>query len=902
LGRTQATLVAIALCAACSGGSRGVTPAATTDVVSPSSAFRVLPGHLSARTKHGSDLGRMDPSFRLEGMTVVLARAGTQSQRDALLAALQNPGSPAYHRWLTPEDYAARFGASEQDVARVTRWLETQGFEVSGPSRPRTSLRFSGSVGQLERAFRTEMHRYQVRGEAHFALAVEPSMPVELADVVAGLRNVHDFHPAPLLRPAPAFISGTSYQLGPADWARIYGVAPLYQLPTPLDGTGQKIAVIGASDIFASDILTFRAMFGLSATTPNITRVPGSGTSSTGDAGYLEEASLDLEWSGAIAKNATLEYVYVGQARNYSADDAAQYAFENALAPVVSFSYADCEADYTDIDAINFSWEGDLAAMLGITFVAAAGDGAAAACDEWADQATHGLNVAMPASVPGALAVGGTMLLALPRNRYFDTSGAALSYIPEMAWNDTGSYDAIVGGTGGASALYAKPFWQVGITPNDGARDVPDVAFAASGDVLPYVAVAEKQTTAFGGTSCAAPSFAGILAIVNQAIGAAQPGLGNAGPVLYALASSPAAASVFHDVTVGGNVIPCLPGSLDCPGSSPYQLGYLAAAGYDQATGLGSIDADALVHAWSTLSPTGTLLVASQGGTVEGSPLTLSAAIASKGSVAMTGDVIFYSAAQGTSGGLLTAAPLGAVTVTPTQSGGAAAATAQLDTYAWPGLTGTSTIVAFYSGDENYLASWSSGATVAASSSLAIAPAFSTLEPGGAVSFTSSGGQAPVSWSIWQDVSSGTIDSVSGQYTAGDVGGGRDIIVARDAYGAQAIATVNVLAPEGGAGTGPSGTPDPDDDAALPVMGATGPGATADAATGEPAAANASTPVLLTGVTGGCTAAGSPGAPASLPATALALALAMLVLFRGRVPCWSRTSSSATRRGPRRAR
>jgi subtilase family serine protease len=907
LRRTRATVVTIALCAACSGGRHGADPLqgiAATAPVAPASGLRVLPGHVSNR--RGSDLGRMDPSARLEGMTLVLTPSGSRSQRESLLAALQDPGSPLYHEWLTPEDYAARFGASEEDVARVTQWLAQQGFEVDGASRPRTSLRFSGSVDQLERAFHTEMHRYDTRGETHFALAVEPSIPTAFGDAVAGLRNVHDYHSRPLSHPAPAFHTAQGYQLAPADWATIYGVAPLYARPVPLDGTGQKIAIVGASTILESDIASFRSLVGLPPGLPMQTQVPGSGFAVQNEAGYFQEATLDVEWSGAIARSATIEYVYVGEGRNHSVDDALLYAFENAVAPIVAFGYAGCEAEYTNVDAVDFSWEGELASMLGITFVAASGDGAAAACDVGGAAATSGLSVALPASIPGALAVGGTSLAALPRSQYFDSTGMALGYIPETGWNDTAASDAIMGGTGGASALYAKPFWQVGVTTNDGARDVPDVAFSASRDDVPYLVVADGQPDAYGGTSCGTPSFAGVLAILNQALGAPQPGLGNVGPILYALAGNPAAAGVFHDVTAGGNVVPCQPGSTDCPTSAPFEFGYLAAPGYDLVSGNGSVDANALVQAWSALRPTGTSLVGIPEGTTEGSPLTLTAAISSKGTVAMAGDVIFYYSAQWGQGSILSIAPLGVVPVTPTTSGGAAAATAELDTHAPPGFSGTSTIVAFYSGDRNYLASWSAGQAFTATSTFAISPVISVATAHTQIAFTSTSGQSPVTWSIFQDDSGGSIVPGTGLYTAGDPMPGSDLIVARDAYGAQAIARVTVTPADAGAPPLPPGNPVPDDDAGAPNTWGSSPAAETDAAIGDDAPANAAAPDFFAEASGSaCAAAGAPGTAGSPAPVTVGAALAVLLSLgarrlRDRDPSWSRTCARATRRGPRR--
>jgi subtilase family serine protease len=897
--------VTLALCAACSGGGRGTDRShglagAATPAVVPSADVRVLRGHVDGR--RGTDLGRMDPSTHLEGMTVVFTPSGPRSQRESLLAALQDPGSPLYHRWLTPEDYAARFGASEEDVARVTQWLEQQGLSVEGPSRPHTSLRFSGSVDQLERAFRTEMHRYDAKGETHFALAVEPSIPTALGGAVAGLRNVHDYHARPLSHPAPAFSTPQGIQLAPADWATIYGVTPLYTRPVPLDGTGQKIAIVGASTILESDVASFRSLVGLPPGLLVQTLVPGSGPAVENEGGYFQEATLDVEWSGAIAKNATIEYVYVGDGPNQSVDDAAFYALENAVAPIVAFGYASCEAVYTDIDAINFSWEGELASMLGITFVAATGDGAAAACDAGGDAATWGLSVAMPASIPGALAVGGTSLMALPRSQYFDGSGMALGYIPEAGWDDTATSGGILGGTGGASTVYAKPFWQVGVTTNDGARDVPDLAFSASGGDVPYFVVVDGQKGAYGGTSCAAPSFAGVLAILNQAIGAAQPGLGNMGPVLYALAGNPAAAGAFHDVATGGNYVPCLPGSRDCPGSPPYEFGYLATPGYDLVTGNGSVDASAFVQAWSALGPTGTSLVGIPQGTTEGSPLTLTAAVSSNGTAPLTGDVVFYYSTLEGPGGVVSVAPLGIVAVTPTTSRGTAAATADLLTHAPPGFAGSSTIVAFYSGDANYLASWSAAQTFTATSSFAITPVVSKAEANTQIAFTSSGGQPPVTWSMWHDDSGGSIVAATGVYTAGEPLPGRDIIVARDVYGAQALAIVTVTPGDAGASSYPGNTwPD---DSGVPNGGGYDPAATIDAGIDDEAPPNAAAPDFLAQASGsGCTLAAAPG-PAGAGALGVAAGFSVLALgvrrLRDRAPSSSRTCARATRPGPRR--
>ena len=186
---------------------------------------------------------------------------------------------------------------------------------------------------------------------------------------------------------------------------------------------------------------------------------------------------------------------------------------------------------------------------MGITFVVASGDAAAAGRDEQQASATHGLSPSYPADLPSVVAVGGTELDSLPSD--WSASGHALGYIAEQGWNDTAVAGGILGGGGGVSTVFPKPYWQVGTTPNDNGRDVPDLALAAAVYEIPYVILVNGKLEGVGGTSCAAPSFAGIMGLVNQATGAA--GQGNINPVLYALAKS--LPTAFHDVVKGDNIV-----------------------------------------------------------------------------------------------------------------------------------------------------------------------------------------------------------------------------------------------------------------------------------------------------------------------------------------------------------
>ena len=284
-------------------------------------------------------------------------RPRNSSELEALLAEQRDPGSPSFRRWLSPEEYAERFGMSEADLEQVRAWLVSQGLVVQATARSRNELFFRGTAAQIERAFRTELHRYRVGHEVHFANSTEPSVPAAFADVVLAIRKLSDFRPQPRLRrpfAAPRFTSAISgnHFLAPDDFATIYDVHPLWA--AGWDGTGQRIAVIGQTALgpgsSAADVDAFRAASGLPPTLLQQVLVPGSG-SSTVCSGDILEAHLDVQWAGAVARNATVVYVYTGvragrncQTTDFNVWDALQHAVANNLAPVISMSYGACEA------------------------------------------------------------------------------------------------------------------------------------------------------------------------------------------------------------------------------------------------------------------------------------------------------------------------------------------------------------------------------------------------------------------------------------------------------------------------------------------------------------------------------------------------------------------------------
>ena len=598
-----------------------------------------LRGNVRPMFRPENDLGPVEDSFKLENITLMFKPTeDQQASLRALLDELQNPSSPNFHQWLSPEQFADRFGLSQIDMEKVVAWLEEQGFTVTYKARSRNWVSFSGTAAQVQAAFQTEIHHYLVKGEPYYANATEPSVPSALADVVLGIHALDNYplRPRGVFRqvkaePRPNFtsnITGDTF-VAPADFATLYGINGLYA--AGIDGAGQSIAVMGQTDLYgtgseaASDITTFRTASGLPAKPPQVILIPGA-TDPGVVSGDISEASLDVEWSGAVAKNATIIFVNGGSNKVFNAF---QYAIANSIAPVISVSYGSCEADWGNTDLSFYSQLAQQANTQGQTIMAAGGDSGAADCDYSTNPnapvtvATHGLAVDFPGSSPYITSMGGTEFNEGTGTYWktatngVDVSPSALSYIPETAWNDVSSpfntsHEMWAGG-GGASANFAKPSWQTGTgVPNDNARDVPDLSLNASffhdgslfcvqGSCVSGFRDGNQHLSVGGGTSVATPCFAGIVALINQKMNTPN-GQGNVNPILYSMAATTPAA--FHDITTGNNAVPCQAGTPDCPNGG--SIGYTAGVGYDQASGLGSIDAFNLVIAWGS-SVTGNL-------------------------------------------------------------------------------------------------------------------------------------------------------------------------------------------------------------------------------------------------------------------------------------------------------
>lgn len=626
-----------------------------------SAQVTALRGNVHGLARPQFDLGRTDGSKFLVGVSLVFKpSAAQQNDLNKLLADQQNPSSPRYHKWLTPAQFADRFGMTRNDIRKVTSWLQSQGFTVTRVANSRNQIFFEGTVAQIEITFHTEMHEYLVDGEVHFANATEPSVPSALAGSALGIQNLHNFQPKPRLHPHfTSHVTGEHF-IAPGDFATIYDLQGLY---STVDGTGQKIAVTGQSNILLTDVANFRSAAGLSVNAPTLTTVPGTGTTATCP-GDESESDLDVEFSGGIARNAAITLVYAGLVsgdtctnRQFGAFDALTYIIDNNVAPIISNSYGLCEPQFGGSAAASaMRSQVQEANAQGQTIFSATGDSGAADCDFHVTSASLGIAVDMPAAIPEVTGAGGTEFNqsvdppgavsgTKPNTNaaattywtgtsgFTDTLSSAISYIPEVAWNDT-AFELKNGGVisasgGGKSTFFLKPAWQTGTgVPVDGQRDVPDISVSASADFDGYLLCSEDGpngtkvatcTSGFrdatgnlavvGGTSVAAPTLAGTLALINQFLGNTPPGgLGNINPMLYQFAASTPTA--FNDVTSGNNIVPCTKGSNGCPASGSY--GYTAGVGYDQVTGLGSVNAFKLAQAWlPTQSPTTTSLLSS---------------------------------------------------------------------------------------------------------------------------------------------------------------------------------------------------------------------------------------------------------------------------------------------------
>jgi hypothetical protein len=435
-----------------------------------------LAGNTHPAARPPFDLGLVDPAMPMERMLLVLKRSPQQEAAlDEFIAEQYNPKSPNFHHWLHAQEFGEKYGPADTDIVQVTGWLQKWGFRVDSVNKGRTIVEFSGTAAQVQQAFHTQIHRYQVKGFEHIANDRDPQIPQALAPVITGVASLHDFFPKPQfhmgrlvkkdrktgkITPLDASASSrhgmapqytftneygdTAEDVTPFDFATIYNELPLWKAGT--DGSGVPLAISACSDIDLNDDANFRATFGLPAKAPVVTH---NGTDPGLVSGCQEENTLDVEWSGATAPGATIDMVVSGStATTFGGELSDAYIIDNEIAPIMSASYGECELDLGTAGnaAQNSIWQ--QGATEGISIFESAGDQGSTGCESQdvapPNAATTGLQVNGSASSPYVTAVGGTDFAwqIYPAGTYWSATNnadgaSALGYIPEIPWNST---------------------------------------------------------------------------------------------------------------------------------------------------------------------------------------------------------------------------------------------------------------------------------------------------------------------------------------------------------------------------------------------------------------------------------------------------------------------------------
>jgi len=532
-------------------------------------ALVTLRGNTRPEAIARNDRGPVTDDFRLEHMMVLLRRSPEQEQElRQFIDQLADPASPNFHAWLTAQQFGQKYGLAQQEVDTVTQWLESNGFVVNGVYSNRVLLDFSGTVGQVRRAFHTQIHRLRVNGKEHIANMGDPQIPAVLAPLVAGVVSLNDFMPHPMNHPRASYTAGGgSYLLVPADLATIYNFSPAFS--AGYSGQGQTVVVIEDTDVYSTgDWSIFRSTFGLASAYPggSFTQLQppprwANNCDDPGTNGDDGEAILDAEWASAAAPNAAIVLASCANTTVFGGFIALQNLLDSAAPPaIISISYGDSETNDGETYNASINATYQQAVAEGVSVFVSSGDQGAAGSDYGASYAVNGININSFASTPYNVAVGGTDYgdtFDNVNSTYWNPTntanyGSALSYIPEIPWNSSCASELIStsqgyahtygtsgfcnsvagagflnvnGGSGGPSACatgtpstpnvvggtcagYAKPDWQsVFGNPNDNVRDLPDVSLFAANGAWGHYYVYCWSDIGNGGTSCSgAPS------------------------------------------------------------------------------------------------------------------------------------------------------------------------------------------------------------------------------------------------------------------------------------------------------------------------------------------------------------------------------------------------------------
>jgi Pro-kumamolisin, activation domain len=585
-----------------SGNEVGPSPRITQAI--NENAYMPLAGNTRPEAKNAVNYrGPVAASLEMDHIFLFLQRSPQQEQAlNKLIDQLNDRKSSNFHKWLTAEEFGEQFGVAQSDIDTVTGWLQSHGFRINQVYPSGMLIDFSGTAGQIGEAFHAEIGQLEINGETHIANMSDPQIPIALTPVIKGFASLNDFKPHPMYKVKPDYTfggcatlptnTGTRYALTPQDNQTIYNLNPLYG--AGISGQGQTIALVEDTDTYngAADWNTYRTTFGLNANFPlgTYTQVHPGGCTDPGTNGDDGEAAIDVEVASAIAPSAAIELIScaAGNGGTTFGGLIAMQNLVNGSGPypgVMSVSYGVCEAFNGNGGNAAFYNTYQQAAAEGISVFGASGDEGPSSCsaDFGVNYDVTSLGISGWTSTPYNVSVGGTdfedtynakfggpALSTYWSSTNSSNYGSALSYIPEIPWNDscasvliseyvfgsfttygssgfcnnaTGdtTYLILAAGSGGASNCYSgaggtttgeyglsqpgcqglpKPTWQSGSTlvggkavygsPSDGVRDIPDVSMFAANGIWGHfetVCWSDPTQTSGGAASCSgAPS------------------------------------------------------------------------------------------------------------------------------------------------------------------------------------------------------------------------------------------------------------------------------------------------------------------------------------------------------------------------------------------------------------
>ncbi|QUQ65546.1 S53 family peptidase [Kutzneria sp. CA-103260] len=517
-----------------------LTAVALAGTATAASSLVAIPGSTLSAVAHSPRVGALDTERKLS-VSVALKLHHTD-ELTRFLADVGNRRSANYHHYLTPAQFTARFGPTESDVRTVSNFLRANGLSVNSVSGNRQVVTASGTAAQLQHTFSTSIGLYRdpVQKRTFYANDTAPQLPHDVAAVVQGVIGL-DNH-AVMHKHSTSHATADPSGYGPAELRGAYNTGSLGT------GSGQSVALWEFDGYQQSNIAGYDSQYGLNSSAPQTVSVDGANyDASPGDG--QGEVELDIEIVQAIAPAAATFVYEAPNSDQGEIDMANQIATDNQVS-VVSISWGSCEQDTTPSAMTSTSNALAQGAAEGISFFSASGDDGSADCTR--SQTGSGVDaVDYPASDPNVTGVGGTTL-----------SVDGTSYGSETAWNGSG---------GGTSTVFQAPSWQTG----NSMRTVPDV----SSDADPssgYAIYSAGSWQVYGGTSCAAPMWAGFAALYDAQSGGK---LGAVNQALYQVGNGANYGSAFQDVTSGSNGT------------------FSAGTGYDQVTGWGSYNAAGLAAA-----------------------------------------------------------------------------------------------------------------------------------------------------------------------------------------------------------------------------------------------------------------------------------------------------------------